>query len=89
MLFLLLELIEGKFMSRIMSKMFPSSTLIAYFASMNLLRLSREISLSSFQLLKSLKSASLTASMLRPGAQMVTEGKARSVAGLATSCGVE
>ena len=88
MLFLL-ELIEGKFMSRIMSKMFPSSILIAYFTSMKLLRLFWEVSLPSFQLLKSLKSASLTASMLRPGEQMVTEGNDSSVAGLATSCGVE
>ena len=81
--------IGGEFIPLMVSKMFPSPTFIAYFSSMYTLRASCWLSVSwllILQLAKSLKRACLTASMLSPLEQIVTDGKSRSVTGFAVSC---
>ena len=79
----------GEFIALIWSKMLPSVGVLAYFSSMKTLSWSWKL-LSSLLFAfnhssKSSRIASSTASMLRPGEQIVTEGKLSSDTGLAGS----
>ena len=80
----------GEFIALIVSKMFSDAKVVAYFSSINSSsRFSRlpsfAIPFSFSQSWKSSRSASSTTFMLRPGEQIVTEGKGSSVTGLAAS----